>query len=144
MPTHLSPANNAVVTSAAFTVADWTDVTDPSSPVTYYYEVSNSPAINLDGSFVSPVYQSGALAVSSIATPGTPEGVYYWHVRAVDSVNNSSAWTTAWKVTVDNTTPPVVTTPTHKDECKKGGWQTFTNPSFRNQGQCVAYTNHLK
>jgi hypothetical protein len=144
MPTHLSPADNAVLTTAAFTMADWTDVTDPSSPVAYYYEVSNSPAINLDGSFVSPTYQSGALAVSDIATPGTPTGVYYWHVRAVDTVNNSSAWTTAWTVTVDNTTPPVVTTPTNKNECKNGGWQTFTNPSFKNQGQCVAFTNHLQ
>lgn len=32
---------------------------------------------------------------------------------------------------------PVV--PTDKKECMKGGWQTFTDPSFRNQGQCVSY-----
>ena len=36
-----------------------------------------------------------------------------------------------------NTTPPV-TTPTMKDQCKNGGWKTFTSPSFKNQGQCVA------
>jgi hypothetical protein len=35
-------------------------------------------------------------------------------------------------------TPP----PTDKDQCKKGGWQSFNNPSFTNQGQCVSYTNH--
>lgn len=34
-------------------------------------------------------------------------------------------------------TPP----PTSKDQCKKGGWQKFNNPSFRNQGDCVSYTN---
>jgi len=33
--------------------------------------------------------------------------------------------------------------PTNKDECKKGGWESFTNPSFKNQGQCVSYYNHL-
>ena len=32
--------------------------------------------------------------------------------------------------------------PTSKDQCKKGGWQTFNNPSFKNQGQCVSYVNH--
>jgi hypothetical protein len=32
--------------------------------------------------------------------------------------------------------------PTDKDQCKKGGWQSFNNPSFTNQGQCVSYTNH--
>lgn len=33
---------------------------------------------------------------------------------------------------------PPVTTPTTKDQCKNGGWMTFTNPSFKNQGQCVS------
>lgn len=36
--------------------------------------------------------------------------------------------------------PP--TTPTSKDQCKNNGWKAFTNPSFKNQGQCVSYTNH--
>ena len=26
--------------------------------------------------------------------------------------------------------------------CKKGGWKTFTNPKFKNQGQCVKYLIH--
>lgn len=33
------------------------------------------------------------------------------------------------------------TTPTTKDQCKNGGWKTFTSPSFKNQGQCVSSTN---
>lgn len=36
--------------------------------------------------------------------------------------------------------PPVVTTPTNKNQCKNGGWKTFTSPSYKNQGQCVAST----
>ncbi|MCC2630712.1 MAG: hypothetical protein K0S38_521 [Candidatus Paceibacter sp.] len=28
--------------------------------------------------------------------------------------------------------------PTSKDQCKDGGWQTFTDPAFKNQGQCVS------
>ncbi len=31
--------------------------------------------------------------------------------------------------------------PTTKDQCKNGGWATFNNPVFRNQGECVAYVN---
>jgi len=42
------------------------------------------------------------------------------------------------------TTPPVVTTPTEKSQCKNNGWKSFTNPSFKNQGQCVSYVEHLK
>jgi hypothetical protein len=26
--------------------------------------------------------------------------------------------------------------------CKKGGWKTFTNPTFKNQGQCVKHMVH--
>ncbi|HSK22985.1 MAG TPA: ExeM/NucH family extracellular endonuclease [Egicoccus sp.] len=29
--------------------------------------------------------------------------------------------------------------PASKDECKNGGWREFTDPEFRNQGQCVAW-----
>ena len=32
--------------------------------------------------------------------------------------------------------------PMTKAECKKGGWKRFTNPSFKNQGQCVKFVNH--
>ena len=28
--------------------------------------------------------------------------------------------------------------------CKKGGWKTFTNPKFKNQGQCVKYMVHSR
>lgn len=32
--------------------------------------------------------------------------------------------------------------PTDKNQCKNGGWKTFNNPPFKNQGACVSYTNH--
>ena len=35
--------------------------------------------------------------------------------------------------------PVLVGPPTNKDQCKKGGWETFTNPTFKNQGACVSY-----
>lgn len=36
----------------------------------------------------------------------------------------------------------VASRPTSKQQCKKGGWRRFTNPSFKNQGQCVKFVNH--
>lgn len=33
----------------------------------------------------------------------------------------------------------LVSPPTNIDECKKGGWKTFNNPTFKNQGECVSY-----
>lgn len=40
---------------------------------------------------------------------------------------------------------PVVGPPTNKDQCKNGGWMTFNTPrTFKNQGDCVSYTNNGK
>jgi hypothetical protein len=36
---------------------------------------------------------------------------------------------------------PTPTTPTNKMECMNGGWMSFTDPSFKNQGQCIKFVN---
>jgi hypothetical protein len=38
--------------------------------------------------------------------------------------------------------PAPIVAPTSKAQCKHGGWKTFTNPSFKNQGQCVSFVEH--
>lgn len=38
--------------------------------------------------------------------------------------------------------PATSTKPINKNQCKNMGWKNFTNPSFKNQGQCVSSTNH--
>ena len=40
---------------------------------------------------------------------------------------------------VDNLSLSSSTQPTDKNQCKNGGWQTFSNPTFKNQGACVSY-----
>jgi len=30
-----------------------------------------------------------------------------------------------------------------RTNARRGGWRTFTNPKFKNQGDCVSYVNHL-
>lgn len=54
--------------------------------------------------------------------------------------------TPAASPTVTGTPPagtptPVIgaTTPTSTEECKNDGWRTFTNPRFKNQGDCVSF-----
>lgn len=106
VPVHVSPSDGHVTTTANQNLIDWDDSTD-ATPVTYIYQSSLSSAVNLDGSFVAPAYTSGALSASEIPTPGTPEGTYYWHVKAVDSAGNQSAWSAPWTIVVDNTAPVV-------------------------------------
>lgn len=50
-------------------------------------------------------------------------------------------------ITADGTTDHIDATltalaPTNKEQCKHDGWQLFTQPSFRNQGQCIRYVEH--
>jgi len=36
-------------------------------------------------------------------------------------------------------TPTAGGTPTSVEQCRNDGWRTFTNPRFKNQGDCVSY-----
>lgn len=102
-PTLTSPTDGEVLTSAALTLLDWSDETDPSSPVTYIYQASNVSAdVDGNGDFVSVLYTSGNLTDSEIPTGVNPEGTYYWHVKSVDDEGNESDWSTTSTFTVDN------------------------------------------
>jgi hypothetical protein len=47
------------------------------------------------------------------------------------------------KITVNGVRQvPQPTTGDQTQKCKHGGWKTMTNPSFKNQGQCVSYMRH--
>jgi hypothetical protein len=41
-------------------------------------------------------------------------------------------------VTVTYDFEPLVGPPSAQDECKDGGWESFNNPAYRNQGECVS------
>jgi len=42
-------------------------------------------------------------------------------------------------VTINGDTYQIVGPPTSKDQCKDGGWKSFNNPAFKNQGDCVSF-----
>jgi hypothetical protein len=39
---------------------------------------------------------------------------------------------------------PASSRPRNVDDCKDRGWQSYSNPSFKNQGDCVSYVNSRK
>jgi hypothetical protein len=45
---------------------------------------------------------------------------------------------------INNQTYDYTQPPTTADQCKNGGYKAFTNPSFKNQGQCVSSVEHQK
>ncbi len=71
-------------------------------------------------------------------------------VRQTSSASNSTSVNTTLTIggvsdTFTSTTLAVgaTTGPTDKDQCKNDGWKNFTDPSFKNQGQCIAFVAHL-
>ncbi len=82
----------------------------------------------------------------------TPDGAFAYvtgnglnQVYAIDTATNTLAATIPVEIYARGIAivelPP--SGPTNKDQCKNGGWQTFTNPTFKNQGQCIKYVNGL-
>jgi hypothetical protein len=95
---------------------------------------------NGDGT-VTYVFDAASIAAGGNQVP-VPTGT----ITAADVLIDVEGTADISKIAVNGVTQvPVPTTgsgPSSKNACKKGGWKTFTNPSFKNQGQCVAYYNH--
>jgi hypothetical protein len=83
VPAPTSPDDNSHVNTSGL-VLDWSDVTDPSSPVTYNYR-SSWPG----GGSYGPVSTG---TNSYIDAPGTPDNAYEWQAQACDSAGNCSEW----------------------------------------------------
>ena len=133
VPTITVPANGAHVTSAALVKVDWTDSTGTNPPFEYQYEAYG------DSGYSSLIYQSGWLTSSEIPTSGTPVGDYWMRVKARDALGTESTWSNGSGNPYHITVVPLVGPPTLVSQCKNNGWQTFNNPPFANQGDCVSY-----
>ena len=98
VPNLIYPTNGYIAnTSSAWysnPYMDWSDSwVCPDKVVTYQYESY------LDSGLTTLAYRSGSLNNSRIDAPGTPDGTYYWRVRAYDS-ETWSEWSTTWVITV--------------------------------------------
>ncbi|MCL5411650.1 MAG: lamin tail domain-containing protein [Patescibacteria group bacterium] len=106
-PSLAYPANNTYAgAGSAWDLSphmDWTDSisTCPLATISYQYESY------LDGSLSILAYQSGWLADSRISAPGTPNGSYYWRVRAKDQFGHTSPFSDPWLLVVDRTAPVI-------------------------------------
>jgi hypothetical protein len=84
---------------------DWensTPICPLAATITYQYESYH------DAGLTQMAYQSIWLSNSQIPAPGTPDGTYYWHVRAKDQFGHISEFSEPWLLTVNRS----VSTPT--------------------------------
>ncbi|HEX7318340.1 MAG TPA: SBBP repeat-containing protein [Pyrinomonadaceae bacterium] len=135
-----------------------TDSTEADFPVTDGPDLTHNGS---DDAFVAKVNASGTALVycGYIGGSDTDSG----HAIAVDSAGNAYVTGRTFSTEAEGfplTVGPDLTSngdvdafvakvstapqgPTNKAQCKNGGWATFTNPTFSNQGQCIAYVNQL-
>ncbi len=67
-------------------------------------------------------------------------------VTGLEIVQDEQGSVTLSNIMVNGQTVSYSNAPTTKDQCKNGGWKTATDlngNSFKNQGQCVSYFNHI-
>ena len=93
-----------------------------------------TPTINANGS-ATYTFTAATLAAGGNQVP-FPTGT----INAVDILIDVQGTADVSEITVNGVLQvPTPTGPTSKDQCKNGGWRTFTNPSFKNQGDCVSF-----
>jgi hypothetical protein len=63
-------------------------------------------------------------------------------ITAVDVLIDVQGTADLTKITVNGVLQVPQPSGDQTKQCKKGGWKTFTSPSFKNQGQCVSHFRH--
>ena len=96
-----------------------------------------TPTMNANGS-ATYTFSAATIAAAGGQVP-FPTGT----IQSIDVLVDVQGSADLTAITVNGVTQvPVVSPvgpPTSKDACKHGGWKTFNNPTFKNQGQCVSY-----
>ena len=96
--------------------------------------------------FANLAYGGGCASQTLTAATGTNTIVFdalvpgdypFCIITPTDGASNVGATLNVTAFTI--ALPPASNIPTDKDQCKKNGWKTFTNPSFKNQGDCVSF-----
>jgi len=142
--------NGQTFTSGSFTLANAAqcqggsprfNVFTTTAPGTFFLGCNNvTPTTNSDGT-VTYNFDAASIAAAGGQVP-FPAGT----ITDVAVIIDVQGTADVSNITVNGTSEvpgPVVTgPPSSKNDCKHGGWKSFTNPSFKNQGQCVSYVAH--
>jgi hypothetical protein len=133
-------------TSASFTLANAAQCQGGSprfniftTTGTFFLGCNNvTPTTNSNGTLT---YTFDAASIAAAVLP-FPTGTITGAEVLLDVQGSAAVSAITVNGTLEVPAPVVSGTPTSKSDCKHGGWKSFTNPSFKNQGQCVSYVAH--
>jgi hypothetical protein len=95
-PTLNSPANGSISQNPAPALS-WTVSADADH---YWVQMDNN------STFSSPEFEDDSISLNTITPSPLVNGVYYWRVQAINSLGGTSAWSTVWRVTINQPIPP--------------------------------------
>jgi hypothetical protein len=96
-----------------------------------------APVVNAGGS-VTYTFTAQTLAAAGQQVP-TPTGT----ITAADVLIDVQGVADLTNIVVNGVQQVPTVDRSGKNACKSGGWKSFSQPSFRNQGQCVKHFVHL-
>jgi YVTN family beta-propeller protein len=147
----IDTATNTVTATIPVPSAYRVEIT-PNSAFAYVTQDSAASAVTvIDTATNTPV---ATIGTGTAADPAiTPDGAFVYVpqplanvVSVIDTATNTVVATIPVGISPQDVAivgPPAPSGPTSVDQCKNGGWMTFTNPTFKNQGDCVSYVHHL-
>jgi hypothetical protein len=109
---------------------------------TYFLGCTAGVHTAIDSRWTHVEFTAADFAAAGIPTTGTLEDIYIIFDEGTDTPTGGTIGT-AGSVVIDNISVnnQVVGSPSQPmsaNDCKNGGWMKYTNPPFKNQGQCVS------
>lgn len=110
---------------------------------TYFLGCSSGTHTDLGNGWTRVEFTTADFTAAGIPATGTLDDIYVVFDEGTDTPVGGTIGTPG-TVTLDNfsVNGEVVGDTvqlTSKEQCKNGGWKNFTNPTFKNQGQCVSF-----
>lgn len=129
--------------TATVTVVDQTPpaITCPAN-IAAKGNIPNSPFANVDPGTPMATDNCSGLTVAGTRSDGQPLHAPY--PFGTTTITQTATDAGGNRASCHQTVTVVPNTPTSVDQCKHDGWRTFTNPTFKNQGDCVSFVVHQK
>jgi hypothetical protein len=140
--------NGQTFTSASFTLASTSQcqggsprfnivTTNGMTSTTFFLGCNNvTPTVNANGT-ATYTFTAATLAAAGQQVP-FPTGT----ITGAEILIDAQGTADITKIEVNGIAQVPKQGKGNANACKNGGWKTFTNPSFKNQGQCVSHFNH--
>jgi hypothetical protein len=125
------------VDRTAPTLVEYAPITASTDSTPAYTFTASEAATLTYGGACSSADLAAAAGLNIVQFNGMSAGTYAdCTITATDAAGNVGS---ALAVTPFTILPPPVIIPLDKRACMDDGWKNFTNPSFKNQGQCVSH-----